>query len=251
MNPPDNGVASFQPVHRPDGSATYTCPLTGFNVLGAVNAPIELPARRDALKPEEATLEVFVKPATSSPAVGERYVEGILRNLLGAIILGREKGFPRRGVVLTLAVLEGGDSKATGRGSSYLTLLPALLHTALLALLSASVPMSMYFTTTIIAVTPSGEIICKPSIKDADEAASVHVLAFSSKGHLLLTESEGSFDFDTWEKVHDRALTICHLPEEASAGNGKVEYAVGSTWQKWLAESVEDYIGFKYAYEFA
>lgn len=108
-------IASLSPLTRADGSASYKCPSTGFNILGSVNAPIELPGRRDALKPEEATVETFVKPGTYPAGVGERYVEGILKGVLEKLVLGREKGFPRRGVALTLAVA-GGES--VGRGDS-------------------------------------------------------------------------------------------------------------------------------------
>ncbi|KAI2731822.1 hypothetical protein DTO012A8_10192 [Penicillium roqueforti] len=59
-------IASLSQLHRSDGSASYKCPATGYSILGAVNGPIELPARRDALKPEEATVEVFVKPGTTT-----------------------------------------------------------------------------------------------------------------------------------------------------------------------------------------
>lgn len=106
-------IASLSQLNRADGSASYKCPATGYSILGAVNAPIELPARRDALKPEEATVEVFVKPGTTTAGVGERYVEGVLRSVLGKIVLGREKGFPRRGVVITLAIV-GGENVARG-----------------------------------------------------------------------------------------------------------------------------------------
>lgn len=106
-------TASLSQLNRADGSASYKCPATGYNILGAVNAPIELPARRDALKPEEATVEVFVKPGTTTAGVGERYVEGILRSVLGKVVLGREKGFPRRGVVLTLGIV-GGENVQRG-----------------------------------------------------------------------------------------------------------------------------------------
>lgn len=108
-------TASLTPLSRADGSASYQCPATGANILGSVNAPVELPGRRDALKPEEATVEVFVKPGTAPGGVGERYVEGIIKTMLGRVILGREKGYARRGVVLTLAIV-GGDS--VGRGDS-------------------------------------------------------------------------------------------------------------------------------------
>lgn len=114
-------IASLAPLARADGSASYTCPTTGFSILGGVNAPIELPARRDALKPEEATLEVFVKPGTYPAGVGERYVEGVIRTMLGRLILGREKGYPRRGIVLTLTVVAGEEAGMTGRGDSVST----------------------------------------------------------------------------------------------------------------------------------
>jgi hypothetical protein len=106
-------IASLNPLSRADGSASYQCPSTGSNILGSVNAPIELPGRRDALKPEEATLEVFVKPGTAPGGIGERYVEGILKGALGRLVLGREKGYARRGVVITLAVV-GGESVERG-----------------------------------------------------------------------------------------------------------------------------------------
>jgi hypothetical protein len=111
-------TANLSQLHRADGSASYKCPATGYNILGAVNAPVELPGRRDALKPEEATVEVFVKPGTTTAGVGERYVEGILRSVLGKVVLGREKGFPRRGVVLTLAIV-GGENIERGDSVSF------------------------------------------------------------------------------------------------------------------------------------
>lgn len=116
-------AASLTPLARADGSASYKCPSTGFNILGSVNAPVELPARRDALRPEEATVEVLVKPGTYAAGVGERYVEGIVKGMLGKLVLGREKGFPRRGVVLTLAVVGG---EAVGRGDSVSIIMPYL-----------------------------------------------------------------------------------------------------------------------------
>ncbi|KAL1968423.1 hypothetical protein VTN77DRAFT_1952 [Rasamsonia byssochlamydoides] len=243
-------MATISPLRRADGSASYSCPATGFRILGSVNGPVELSGRRDAQRPEEATLEVLVKPGTAPGVVGERYVEGILRGLLGRVILGREKGFPRRGIVLTLVVLGGGSDGKIRRGESYLPILPALLHTALLTLLSAAIPMSMTFTATALAVTTSGEIIRDPSVKDVKEAESLHVLAFSSKGHLLLNESEGSFDFDTWDRVHERAYAICRGTKSVT-GDGDVQMAEGTDGQSlesFLRETVEDKIYQDYAW---
>ena len=111
-------ISSLTPLTRADGSASYKCPSTGSNILGSVNAPIELPGRRDALKPEEATVEVFVKPGTAPGGVGERYVEGIIKTMLGRLILGREKSYARRGVVVTLAIV-GGESVSRGDSVSF------------------------------------------------------------------------------------------------------------------------------------
>ncbi|KAL4951483.1 hypothetical protein BDW69DRAFT_38281 [Aspergillus filifer] len=241
-------IATLHPLERADGSASYKCPSTGSNILGSVNAPVELPGRRDALKPEEATVEVFVKPGTAPGGVGERYVEGVIRGALGRLILGREKGYARRGVVITLAVLGG---ETVGRGGSYLSLLPALLHTATLALLSASVPLSATLSSILMGVSTSGEIIRLPSAKEAAASTSLHVLAFTSKGHLLLNESEGAFEFDTWEEVYERALAICH-GSSALSSDGDVamtENAEGQPLEGFVRETVQDHIHSDYAWK--
>ena len=52
-----------------------------------------------------------------------------------------------------------------------------------------------------------------PSAKQIHSASSVHVLAFSSHGELLLVESEGSFGIAVWEEVVEKAKQICHGAE--------------------------------------
>ena len=52
--------AKLAPLRRADGSAGFSC--NGYSVLAAINGPIEV-QRRDEL-PEEAALEVTVRPAT-------------------------------------------------------------------------------------------------------------------------------------------------------------------------------------------
>ena len=130
-------------------------------------------------------------------------------------------------------------------------MLPALLHTSLLALLSAAVPLSMTFTATVLSVTASGEIIREPSPKDASAATSLHVLAFSSKGHLLLNESQGKFDFDTWERVHQRALAICRGSQIVGSDGdiAMVEDTDGRPLEEFVRESVEDKIHHDYAWK--
>lgn len=111
-------IASLAPLYFPDGSASYTSP-NGDQILGSVNGPIEA-GRRDAQKPEEATIGVVVKSGVGISGVGERYVEGILRGILSRVILVREKSMPRKGIVITLVVLKntGADGKVAERGGS-------------------------------------------------------------------------------------------------------------------------------------
>lgn len=82
-----------------------------------------------------------------------------------------------------------------------------------MALLSTSIPLSMTLTTTLIAVNPNGILVVDPSVQQIKLASSIHVLAFSSHGGLLVVESEGEFTIDKWEEVHQKAKLICHGDE--------------------------------------
>jgi exosome complex component RRP46 len=90
--------------------------------------------------------------------------------------------------------------------------MPALLQTAVLALLSAAVPMRATATATAIAVAQQGDhkkTIIDPSPRDIETAHSVHVLAFTSHDELLLAESEGDFTVRDWDDVYETAKRIC------------------------------------------
>lgn len=68
----------------------------------------------------------------------------------------------------------------------------------------------MTFTATFVAVNLNGTLVVDPSVQQIKLASSIHVLAFSSHGDLLVVESEGNFTIDTWEQVHQKAMLICH-----------------------------------------
>ena len=98
------------------------------------------------------------------------------------------------------------------RDAQNLAILPALLQTAVLALLSASMPLSATMTSILIALTSDGisrTIVPNPGLLEFQNADSVHVLAFTSHGELLLTESEGNFTMDDWDEVYEHARQIC------------------------------------------
>lgn len=81
-----------------------------------------------------------------------------------------------------------------------------------MALLSASMPLAMTATSAFLALTsdgPARSIIRNPTILQSEDADSVHVLAFTSHGSLLVAESEGSFTLTDWDTVYEAARTIC------------------------------------------
>ncbi|KAK2861247.1 hypothetical protein FQN49_004402 [Arthroderma sp. PD_2] len=246
-------TASLTPLRFPNGSASYTSP-TGEQILASVNGPGEV-SRRDVQNPEEATLEVLVKPGVGVSGPGERYVEGILRGLLGRVILMRDKNMSRRGVVVTLVVVENRivDGKVDVRGGNYLSILPALLHAALLGLLSAGIPMAMIYTTCIIAVSSAGESLPNPSTEQIKACASLHVLAFSSKGNLLLNESQGSFNMQQWDAIYDLAEKLCR--GSVTVGDGDKDITMdgeaSNSLEKFIRETVEDKVREEFAWKLA
>ena len=109
----------------------------------------------------------------------------------------------------------------------------------------------MTLSATLLGVTKSGDIVRDPSPTAAKAAVSLHVFAFSSKNHLLLNESEGRFEFDTWELVRERALLICQGVATASA-DGDVtmsEGTVSASLNSFIRETVEDRVYSDYAYK--
>ncbi|KAF1982435.1 hypothetical protein K402DRAFT_424543 [Aulographum hederae CBS 113979] len=208
-----------------DGSATYTSP-EGYTITGAVNGPIEV-QRRDEL-PEEATIEVNIRPANGVGTTRERHLESLLHSTLRSIILTHT--FPRTLIQLTLQIVSTPDKMGYG-GSRYLNLssslplLPSLLQTALLTLLSGAIPLRTTYTSTLLAVSPAPSPSEKPTIHTSlitpqclASATSLHVFTFTPAGDLLLAESEGSFDIETWERVYERAEAVCIGDGEGVAG---------------------------------
>ena len=68
----------------------------------------------------------------------------------------------------------------------------------------------MTLTATLVAVNADATLTSDPSVQQVKLASSIHVLAFSSRGVLLVAESEGDFTMDAWEEVHQKAKSHCH-----------------------------------------
>lgn len=70
----------------------------------------------------------------------------------------------------------------------------------------------MIVTCTLIAVDAFGKLIIDPSLKEVHLASSIHVVAYSSQGDLLVIESEGSFSTEILEKILETASQVCRGP---------------------------------------
>ncbi|KAL8913768.1 MAG: hypothetical protein Q9171_001502 [Xanthocarpia ochracea] len=213
----------ISPLGRADGSASYIS--NGYSVLAAVNGPVEV-QRRDEI-PEESAIDVVLRPAIGVGGVRERHLESIIEKTLRQVIL--VSAHPRTLIQITLQVVaapdEGSALNSLHQSASVSTMpilghsdidlsqnlstLPALLQSSILALLSTSLPLTTTLTSTLIAVSRTGELVTEPSVKAKNESTSLHVLAFSSHGELLVAESEGMFGMDIWDQVYSRAEKLC------------------------------------------
>ncbi|OCK87481.1 uncharacterized protein K441DRAFT_691128 [Cenococcum geophilum 1.58] len=224
-------------LHRANGSATYS--QNGYTIIGAVNGPVEV-QRRDEL-PEETAIEINVRPAVGVGSPKERHLEALIQATLRHIILIRS--YPRTLIQVTLQIRSLPEEESAGVGSS-LTLLPHLLNTAFLALLSASIPLSTTLTSAFVAIASSGKLFCSPSSADMlrmQPILSIHVFAFSAQRALLLAESEGEFDVDKWEEACELAEDMCCKDagaEEKMDVDGKV-VNLGDFLRDMVKEKVE------------
>lgn len=70
----------------------------------------------------------------------------------------------------------------------------------------------------IVPEAPSDEkIIVDPTLVQISRARSVHALAFTSEGDLLLVESEGQFSLAEWDEVAGAARKVCFHSEDDMA----------------------------------
>ncbi|KAL8665216.1 MAG: hypothetical protein Q9202_002438 [Teloschistes flavicans] len=234
----------LSPLDRADGSASYTS--NGYSITVAVNGPIEV-QRRDEI-PEEAAIDVVIRPAIGVGGVRERHLESILEKTLRQLII--VSAHPRTLIQVVLQVVttpsRSNASANLPQSASNLSLLPALLQSSILALLSTSLPLYSTLTSTLVAVSDSGELVADPSAVATEAATSLHVLAFSSHGGLLVAESEGAFGVETWEQVYDKAERICRGSSMVSVdrtGDTDME----STEQGDLEDALKDTIQAKTA----
>ncbi|OAA73190.1 ribosomal protein S5 domain 2-type fold domain containing protein [Cordyceps fumosorosea ARSEF 2679] len=216
MAPSAEPRAELAPLPKADGSATYS--YGGYTVTSAVNGPIEA-GRRDE-NPFEAIVDVNVRPAAGVGGTAERLLESILQRALRQLIPIRS--FPRTMIQITLQVTETPENAYVNtkvvQAQLDLAIIPALLHAAILGLLTASVPLKTVATAVTLAVRAAdGHVVADPDARTAETARSLHVLGYAAAdggddaddGELLLAESQGAFTVVEWEAVLKKGEEVC------------------------------------------
>lgn len=124
-----------------------------------------------------------------------------------------------------------------------LAIIPALLHSAILGLLTAAVPLKTIATATLLAIpSGSGGIIVDPTAVEASRATSVHVIGFTTDEELLLAESEGSFSPEEWSRVLMEGERICcqrRGGEDTAMGDGGVETTTTASIGEFIRSVME------------
>lgn len=201
-----------------------------------------------------------------SPGPKERHLESILHSTLRHVILTHNH--PRTLIQITLQILNTPDDEYLLPSSfvriaspvfslamhlpililqrkQALSVLPALLQASILALLSASIPLSTTFTASSVAILATGDLALDPTPAQLATASSAHVLAFSSHGDLLLNESQGAFTIDEWDAVYELAQRACckRLQEEMDEDRKHVD--MQTFVERVLGAKVESERGWK------
>lgn len=70
---------------------------------------------------------------------------------------------------------------------------------------------------------PVPRIVQHPSADEIQQASSVHVLAFTSTGELLVAESEGVFSYSEWDDIFRKAKTICGIETSNQGSDVDIE----------------------------
>lgn len=228
-------VAHLSTLPRADGSATYS--HAGYTITATANGPLEV-QRRDE-DPDEASVDVVVRPAAGVGGPSERHLESILQKTLHEIILVQD--FPRCLIQIVLQIQSAPENDYVNTKLNLPGLnigaVPALLQSAVLALLSASIPLRTTATAASFAYVPDNtpsdndyKLVSSFSPRDAAVARSTHVLAFAAHhDKLLLAESEGEFSMDEWDDVVAAARKMCCATADDDDADGMaLDKKVGS-----------------------
>ncbi|EGW33128.1 uncharacterized protein SPAPADRAFT_136405 [Spathaspora passalidarum NRRL Y-27907] len=168
-----------------DGSAELI--IGNTKVIASVSGPIE-PKQRQEL-PNQASLEIIIRPAKGLSTTREKLLEDKLRALLQSIII-RYK-YPRQLISIVVQFLvTDEDPKFTANE------LNAAINCCYFALIDADIALYSSFASVVSCITEN-KLIQNPTGKELSQSDSHHVVCFNIQegkaDKILLLESQGEF----------------------------------------------------------
>ncbi|KAJ8611638.1 hypothetical protein MRB53_037862 [Persea americana] len=225
----------FNPLNRSDGSATYADNL--FTILAGANGPVEV-QRRDGL-PEEAAIEVNIRPLAGVSGPRERWLETILQSAIQSILL--TKTFPRTLVQVTLQITK--QPQRSLNSKEHVAAIPALFNAAFLSLLDAGLPLRTTATAALFGIDSAGSVQQEVSEKNISNCKSLHAMAYDTHNNLLFDESVGVFSVEEWDNLavlaHKKclsALTTTQPDEDEMV----IDEAGGIPWMRQAAQDRDE-----------
>ncbi|KAK0837433.1 exosome non-catalytic core subunit rrp46 [Friedmanniomyces endolithicus] len=223
---------SHHPLNGADGSVTFSSNLC--SILAAANGPVEV-QRRDEL-PEEAAVEVNIRPVSGVSGPRERWLESVVAAVLRSVL--HLHMHPRTLVQVTLQITKAPSSTLKGVIRD-VALLPSLINAHFLALADGGLPLRNTVAAVLLAILSTGEVSEDPTEKELMGCRSVHGLAYNNHGDLLLSESAGSFDLGDWERIADQALEACRAAMAPLDEDGVMMEGTMSSGP-WLRQELTD-----------
>lgn len=220
------------PLERADGSTVFSDGL--YTAIAAVNGPVEV-QRRDEL-PEEAAIEVNLRPLAGVGGPRERWLESVLQPLFKSILLVHMH--PRTLIQITLQITKEPSTKLR-RSDADISIIPTLVNAAFTALVDGALPLATTLSAVLVTADKKGQIRADPEEKDIAQCASIHAMAFNTNGEQILEQSSGSFDLDTWDRVassakHSCAAAVASSSEDSTMANGDGQK------EAWLRQALHD-----------
>lgn len=221
------------PLVRADGSSVFSDGL--YTVIAAFNGPVEV-QRRDEL-PEEAAIELNLRPLSGIGGPRERWLETVLQNVLKTILLVRLH--PRTLFQITLQVTKQPENEFR-KVTSDVSILPALLNASLSATIDGGIPLVATISAVLAVVSETGKIVVGPGEKEIEGSRSIHAMAFNQHGEQLLDESVGRFDLETWDAVVEASRQASAAAIAPPGGSAVMAANGDKSSTPWLRQTLEE-----------
>ncbi|VEU21568.1 DEKNAAC102523 [Brettanomyces naardenensis] len=201
-------------LEQVDGSSTFE--FADTKVISSVAGPLEI-SRMKNEKATEAFLDINILPASGVSSTRESLLESKLLSILSKVIDVSQ--YPRKQIQIVIQMVSPGESQLYTVKE-----LTAIVNSVYISLLNSGISLQTSFLATCCSISPSGDIITRPTAKQLESSRSHTISVFSitdaASDSLIYSDSEGTFT----EEELLRVLDSC--AEDIQSMNEKVREVV-------------------------